>query len=73
MHELRDAHPYPAGGRSVFFVPRSSLVRDAFFLAYGGLHWAYSEIVALPLRVRQEFVEALERQLAFEQEEMAKK
>ena len=40
----------------------------AFFLAYGGLHWGYREIVSLPLGVRREFVEALERQLEHEQE-----
>lgn len=43
---------------------------DAFFLAYGGLHWGYQEIRALPLRVRAEFVEALERQLAYEREQL---
>ena len=57
----------------MFFVPRSSLVRDAFFLAYGGLHWGFSETRALPLSVRREFVEALERQLAFEREEMERR
>jgi hypothetical protein len=42
-------------------------------LAYGGLHWGYAETKALPLRVRREFVEALERQLAFEREEMERR
>lgn len=40
MRWLRHQDPYPPGGRTGFFVPRSSLVSDAFFLAYGGLHWA---------------------------------
>jgi hypothetical protein len=44
---------------------------DAFFLAYGGLHWGYQEIRALPLRVRAQFVETLHRQLASERERMA--
>lgn|GEM_PF-3247508 len=57
----------------MFFVSRSSLIRDAFFLAYGGLHWSFSETRALPLSVRREFVEALERQLAFEREEMERR
>ena len=43
---------------------------DAFFLAYGGLHWSYGEVARLPLRVRQEFVEALERQREFEREQV---
>jgi len=47
-------------------------VRDAFFLAYGGLRWSYSEVLALPLRRRQEFVDFLERQLEFEKTEMSK-
>jgi hypothetical protein len=41
-------------------------MQDAFFLAYGGLHWGYQEVRQLPLRVRAQFVEALERQLAAE-------
>jgi hypothetical protein len=45
-------------------------VRDAFFLAYGGLHWGYSEIARLPIKTREQFVEALERQLDFERTEM---
>jgi hypothetical protein len=34
------------------------------------LHWGYNEIVSLPLGVRREFVDALERQLAFEKSEL---
>ncbi len=49
---LRDENPHPTGGRTLFFIPRSSLVRDAFFLAYGGLHWEYAEVARLPLRTR---------------------
>jgi hypothetical protein len=44
-----------------------------FFLAYGGLRWSYTEVRSLPLRVRREFVEALERQLAFEREEIERR
>jgi len=39
------------------------LKRDAFFLAYGGLHWSYQDVLNMPIRTRQEFVEALEQQL----------
>lgn len=46
---------------------------DAFFLAYGGLHWGWSDVRALPLGVRQQFVEALERQLEFEKTEMERR
>lgn len=46
---------------------------DAFFLAYGGLHWGYGDVARLPLRVRQQFVEALERQLEYEREQMKRK
>ena len=69
LRVLRRAHPHEAGGRTLFFIPRSSLVRDAFFLAYGGLHWEYAEVAKLPIRTRQEFVDALERQLDFERQE----
>jgi len=44
-------------------------MQDAFYLAYGGLHWGYQDIRALPLRVRAHFVAALERQLAYEREQ----
>ncbi len=47
-------------------------MQDTFFLAYGGLHWGYQEIRALPLRVRIQFVEALERQLASERAQLAR-
>jgi hypothetical protein len=60
-------------GRTGFFISRSSLVSDSFFLAYGGLHWSYQEIRSLPLRLRQQFVEALERQIDFEREQMDKR
>ena len=46
---------------------------DAFFLAYGGLHWGWSEVKMLPLGVRREFVETLERQLEFEKAEMERR
>ena len=46
---------------------------DAFFLAYGGLHWGYGEVARLPLRVRRQFVETLERQLEFEKTEMERR
>ncbi|OPZ83576.1 MAG: hypothetical protein BWY76_02206 [bacterium ADurb.Bin429] len=45
-------------------------MQDAFFLAYGGLHWGYREVCALSLRMRAQFVEALERQLAYEREQL---
>lgn len=45
-------------------------MRDSFFLAYGGLHWGYSEVTNLSIKRRQEFVEALERQLDYERQEM---
>jgi hypothetical protein len=48
-------------------------VKDAFFLAYGGLHWQYSEVAGLPLRTRQQFVEALKSQLDFEKQEMERR
>ncbi|HPD17972.1 MAG TPA: hypothetical protein PLE19_23800, partial [Planctomycetota bacterium] len=67
------AHPHPPGGRAGFFVPVSSLLRDAFFLAYGGLHWGYQDVLALSIRRRQEFVEALEKQLEFERHELEKR
>ena len=38
-------------------------MRDVFFLAYGGMHWSYQDVLAMPIRRRHEFVEALERQL----------
>jgi len=69
MRRLRYKNPHPVGGGTGFFVPRSSLVSDVFFLAYGGLHWGYSETRSLTLRVRRQFVEALERQLDFEREQ----
>ncbi len=42
-------------------------------MAYGGLHWEYAEVARLPLRTRQQFVEALERQLDYEKSELEKK
>lgn len=45
-------------------------MQDVFFLAYGGLHWGYEEICRLSLRRRAEFVEALDRQLAYEREQL---
>ena len=48
-------------------------MRDVFFLAYGGLHWSYEDVLTMPIRRRQEFVEALERQLDFEKSELEKR
>ncbi len=45
-------------------------MQEAFFLAYGGLHWGFEEIRRLSLRQREAFVDALERQLAFEREHL---
>ena len=45
-------------------------MQEAFFLAYGGLHWGFEEIRRLSLRQRGDFVDALERQLAFEHEQL---
>jgi len=45
-------------------------MQDAFFLAYGGLHWGYEEIRRLSLRRRGEFVEALHNQLEYERAQM---
>ncbi len=39
---------------------------DIFFLAYGGLKWSYNEIIDMPVRIRKEFVEMLEKQLELE-------
>jgi hypothetical protein len=41
-------------------------MQDAFFLAYGGLHWGFEDIRRLSLNRRVEFVAALERQLEYE-------
>ena len=38
-------------------------MNDVFFLAYGGLHWSYQDILAMPIRVRRQFAEMLERQI----------
>jgi hypothetical protein len=48
------------------------VISDAFFLAYGGLHWAYADILALPLSTRKKFVALLERQIELEKEELSK-
>lgn len=69
MRCLWDTHSDPTGDRARFFVSGRSLLSDAFFLSYGGLHWSFQEVQALPLRVRREFVETLERQLEFEREQ----
>lgn len=45
-------------------------MHDAFFLAYGGLHWGYDEIRRLSLYRRAAFVEALTNQLAYEREHL---
>ena len=45
-------------------------MQEAFFLAYGGLHWGYEEIRRLSLHRRSAFVEALDRQLAYEREQV---
>jgi len=48
-------------------------MQDAFFLAYGGLHWGFEDVQRLPLRRRAEFVEALERQLAYERTQLTRR
>jgi len=55
------------------FFAVSGLLRDVFFLAYGGMHWSYQDVLAMPIRRRQEFVEALERRLEFEKSELEKR
>ncbi len=45
-------------------------MQEAFFLAYGGLHWGYEEIRRLSLHRRAEFVDALDHQLAYEREQL---
>lgn len=45
-------------------------MQDAFFLAYGGLHWGFDEICRLTFHQRAIFVEALERQLAYEKQHL---
>jgi hypothetical protein len=47
-------------------------MNDVFFLAYGGLHWSYFDILALPVRVRKRFVEMLDAQIELEKEELGK-
>ena len=73
MRILRGSAQDSAGGGTGFFVPRSTLIKDAFFLAYGGLHWSFSEVRSFNLRTREQFVEALEQQLEYEREEIEKK
>jgi len=34
------------------------------------LHWGYAEIAGLPVQTRRQFVEALERQLDYEKQEL---
>ena len=41
---------------------------DAFFLSYGGLHWGYADILAMPVSVRKKFVALLEHQIEMEKE-----
>jgi hypothetical protein len=48
------------------------VISDAFFLAYGGLHWTYSDILAMPVRVRKRFVELLEKQIELEKQAIGK-
>lgn len=45
-------------------------MQDAFFLSYGGLHWGFEEIRRLTLQQRAVFVDALERQLAYEKKHL---
>ena len=74
MHGVWRAYPDAARGGAGFFIPRdSSPVADAFFLAYGGLHWGYAEVMAMPVQVRRSFVEILERQLEYERKRMERK
>ena len=46
---------------------------DAFFLAYGGLHWSYGDVMAMPAHVRRRFVEMLETQLEYERKQMERR
>ena len=48
-------------------------MNDVFFLAYGGLHWSYQDILAMPVRVRRQFVEMLERQIELEKKNLGGK
>jgi hypothetical protein len=41
---------------------------EVFFLAYGGLHWSYSDILAMPIRIRKKFVEMLSKQIELEKQ-----
>jgi len=43
-------------------------MNDVFFLAYGGLHWSYADILAMPVSVRKKFVALLEHQIELEKE-----
>ncbi len=44
------------------------MINDAFFLSYGGLHWPYVDILAMPVRIRKKFVEMLEQQIELEKQ-----
>jgi hypothetical protein len=44
------------------------VINDAFFLSYGGLHWPYADILAMPVRIRKKFVALLEKQIEVEKE-----
>ena len=48
-------------------------MRDVFFLAYGGMHWSYQDVLSMPIHRRQEFAEALERQLEYERKVISDK
>ncbi len=45
-------------------------MNDVFFLAYGGLHWSYRDVLAMPIRVRKRFVQVLEKQIELERKEL---
>ena len=67
---LRHAHPHPLEAEPGFY-PEFAC-KGRVFPAYGGLHWGFSKHGRCR-PVRREFVEALERQLAFEREEMERR
>jgi len=53
--------------------PGGHPLTDAFFLAYGGLHWSYGDVMAMPAHVRRRFVEVLETQLEYERKQRKRK
>jgi len=71
---LRYGYSDPAGSGTGFFIPSGRHpLSDVFFLAYGGLHWSYGDVMTMPTHVRRSFVEMLETQLEHERKEMERK